>query len=217
VRTDAVKYYQEGRARLEEFFIQKGWNMGRGWFSRLAAGYFEPAYGGGVGEILYYPVQSNWAVGAEAAVVWKRRYSGLRFTDEVSRFTSKGEEVHEHFLGVQYFANLIYDFKPLDLLFEVKGGQFLAKDKGARIQVTRYFPSGAQFSLWVTLTNGDDKVNGRTYFDKGFAFHIPFDIFLKKSSRTFLTQAMSAWLRDVGAISRSGKPLFPILYEERYD
>lgn len=217
VRTDAVKYYQEGRVRLEELFIQRSWNMGRGWFSRISAGYFEPAYGGAAAEVLRYPVQSSWAYGASAATVWKREYSGLGFTTKIPRFNSKGEEVKEHFIGIQYFFNLHYDFKPLDLLFELKVGQFLAKDKGARIQVTRYFPSGLQFSLWMTATNGRDKVNGRNYFDKGFAFHIPFDIFLKKSSRTFVTYAMSAWLRDVGAISATGKPLFPTLYEERYD
>lgn len=217
VRTDAVKYYQEGRVRLEQFFLQRSWNMGKGWFSRLAGGYFEPAYGGGSAELLHYPVQSNWAFGASAATVWKREFSGLGFTNKITRFNSKGEEIKEDFIGVQYFFNLYYDFKPLDLLFELNAGQFLAKDKGARIQVTRYFPSGLQFSLWMTATNGKDKVNGRNYFDKGFAFHIPFDIFLKKSSRTFVTYAMSAWLRDVGAISATGETLFRTLYEERYD
>lgn len=217
VRTDAVKYYQEGKIRLEEFFLQRSWNMGKGWFSRLAAGYFEPAYGGGAAEILRYPVQSNWAYGADIAVVWKRKFSGLGFTNTITRFNSKGEEIRESFIGVQAFFNLHYDFKPLDLLFELKVGQFLAKDRGARFQVTRYFPSGARFSLWMTATNGKDKVNGRNYFDKGFAFEIPFDIFLKKSSRTFLTYAMSAWLRDVGAISATGEPLYFTLYEERYD
>lgn len=217
VRTDAVKYYEGGRVRLEEFFIQRSWNAGCGCFFRLASGYFEPAYGGGAGEFLYYPVQSNWAVGIDAAVVWKRKFSGLGFTDQITRFNSSREEVREHFTGVQAFFNVIYDFKPLDLLFEIKAGQFLAKDRGARFEVTRYFPSGARFSLWVAATNGNDKVNGRTYFDKGFAFDIPLDIFLRKSSRTFLTYGMSAWLRDVGAIAETGKPLFPILYEERYD
>lgn len=217
VRTDAVKYYQGGRARLEELFLQKAWSGGLGCFFRLAGGYFEPAYGGAAGEFLYYPVQSNFAIGVEAATLWKRKYSGVTFTSKVSRFTSSGEEVKEPFTGLQAFFNLTYDFKPLDLLFQIKAGQFLAKDRGARFQVTRYFPSGARFSLWVTATNGGDKVNGRTYFDKGFAFEIPFDIFLKKSSRTFLTYAMSAWLRDVGAIAQTGKPLFPIIYEERYD
>lgn len=217
VRTDAVKYYQGGRVRLEEFFLQRSWNMGRGWFSRLAAGYFEPAYGGGVFELLHYPVQSSWAFGAEAAVVWKRKFSGLGFVNHVTRFNSRGEEVQENFLGVQYFGSIHYDFKPLDLLFTIKGGQFLAKDMGARFEVTRYFPSGARFSLWVTATNGKDQVNGRNYFDKGFAFYIPLDIFLKQSSRTFVNYAMSAWLRDVGAIAATGKPLYPTLYEERYD
>ena len=217
VRTDAVKYYQEGRMRVDEFYLQRSWNLGRGWFFRLASGYFEPAYGGGATEILYYPVSSLWGVGVEEATLLKRQYSGIGFTHEVTRFNSQLEEVKVPFLGIQYFLNFYYDFKPLDLLFEVKMGQFLAKDKGAKIQVTRYFPSGAQFSLWLTLTNGNDKVNGRTYFDKGFAFHIPFDLFLKKSSRTFLTNGMSAWLRDIGAIAQTGKRLFPALYEERYD
>ncbi|NGX37524.1 MAG: hypothetical protein K1000chlam2_00680 [Chlamydiae bacterium] len=217
VRTDAVKYYQGGRVRLEEFFLQKSWNVGSGWFYRLAGGYFEPAYGGGATELLYYPVQSNWAVGAEVATVWKRKFTGLGFTNEVLRFTSNKREVKEHFIGLQYFLDLYYDFKPLDLLFEARIGQFLAKDKGVRLQVTRYFPSGSRFSLWLTVTNGNDKVNGRTYFDKGFAFYVPFDIFLKKSSRTFLTNAMSAWLRDVGAIAETGNTLYPTLYEERYD
>lgn len=217
VRTDAVKYYQGGSVRLEELFVQRSWNAGRGWFFRLAGGYFEPAYGGGAGECLFYPVQSNWAVGADAAVVLKRKYTGLGFTSKVTRFNASGQELVEPFTGVQAFLNLHYDFKPLDLLFEIKAGQFLAGDRGARFAVTRYFPSGARFSLWVAATDGGDKVNGRTYFDKGFAFEIPLDIFLKKSSRTLLNYSMSAWLRDVGAIAQSGKPLYPILYEERYD
>lgn len=217
VRTDAPKYFQEGRLRLEELYLQRSWNMGKGWFSRLSAGYFEPAYGGGAAEVLRYPVQSDWAFGGEFITVWKRKYSGLGYVNSVTRFNSSGEEVRQKFIGYQYYFNLYYDFKPLDLLFEIKAGQFLAKDKGARIQVTRYFPSGARFTLWMTATNGKDKVNGRNYFDKGFAFEIPFDIFLKKSSRTFVTYAMSAWLRDVGAISASGRPLYPTLYEERYD
>lgn len=217
VRTDAVKYYQGGRVRLEELFLQKAWNLNKGWFFRLAGGYFEPAYGGGAGELLLYPVQSNWAVGFETAVVWKRNYTGLGFTHEITRFNSHGDEVREPFTGFQYFLDLYYDFKPLDLLFELQVGQFLAKDRGARIQITRYFPSGARFALWLSLTNANDKVNGHTYFDKGFAFYVPFDIFLKKSSRTFLTQSMSAWLRDIGARALTGIPLYDTLYEERYD
>lgn len=217
VRTDFVRYFQEGNVRLEKFYLQKAWNVKNGFFFRLAGGYFEPAYGGGVGEVLFYPVKSCFAIGAEVATVWKRHYNGLGFFRKVPRFTSSGEEVFKKFTGWQYFLNLYWNFRPLDLLFEVNVGQFLAKDKGVRIQATRIFPSGVRFSLWVTFTNGRDHVNGRVYHDKGFAFIIPFDIFLKQSSRNFLTYAMSAWLRDVGAIAETGIPLFDTLYEERFD
>jgi len=217
VRSDTVRYYQGGRVRLEEAFLQKSWNLRRGWFFRLAGGYFEPAYGGGTAELLLYPVNSNWAVGVDVATVWKREYQGLGFTSKVTKFGDHGQTLKESYTGLQYFLNLHYQCKPLDLLFEVKAGQFLAKDKGARFEVTRYFPSGARFSLWLTVTDAKDAINGRRYYDKGFAFTIPFDIFLKKSSRTLLTYAMSAWLRDVGAIAETGNTLYPTLFEERYD
>jgi len=217
VRSDTVRYYQGGRVRLEEAFLQKSWGFGRGFFFRLAGGYFEPAYGGGATELLLYPVSSNWAVGAQVATVWKREYQGLGFTGTVPKFNDRGETVEESYLGLQYFLDVYYQFKPLDLLFEVKAGQFLAKDKGVRVQATRYFPSGARFSLWVTVTDAKDAINGRRYYDKGFAFTIPFDLFLKKSSRTLLSYGMSAWLRDVGAIAETGVPLYNTLFEERYD
>ncbi|HSX12259.1 MAG TPA: YjbH domain-containing protein, partial [Rhabdochlamydiaceae bacterium] len=121
------------------------------------------------------------------------------------------------YIGLQYFLDLYYLFKPLQLDIKVKVGQFLARDLGVRVEVMRYFPSGLRFSLWATVTNGGDHINGRTYFDKGFSFCIPFDFFLKQSSRQFITYSMSAWLRDVGAIAETGNRLYDLLYEERFD
>ncbi len=101
----------------------------------------------------------------------------------------------------------------MDLI--VSCGQFLAKDKGVRTEVGRYFKSGVRFSLWCTVTNGHDQVNGKTYFDKGFSFLIPLDIFLKQSSLSYLGYVMSAWLRDVGARAATGKRLYWTLEESR--
>ncbi|MCI0381869.1 MAG: YjbH domain-containing protein [Chlamydiae bacterium] len=214
VRSDSLKYFQTQTVSLEKAFVQRGWNLGKGWFFRLSGGYFEPAYGGGAGELLLYPVNCNWAIGVEAATVLKRKYRGFSFFSEVPKVIH-GEMVKRRFVGIQYFLDLYYDFKPLNLNFKINVGQFLAKDKGVKIQATKIFSNGLRFSLWLTLTNGKDMVNGRTYFDKGFAFVIPFDFFLKKSSRKFVQFAMSAWLRDVGAISQTGSGLYDILYEER--
>ena len=217
VRSDTIKYFQTNTVSFEMAYLQKSWNIkNTGCFFRLAGGYFESAYGGAAVELLYYPAGSNWAIGAEEATVWKRRYHGLSFTHKIRRL--HGHRVtHEPFLGVQYFANLHYTLKPWNLDFKIKAGQFLAKDKGVRFEVSHWFSSGLKVSLWCTVTNGHDHVNHKTYYDKGFAFALPLDFFLRQSSRTYLGYAMSAWLRDVGASAETGKALYPTIRLERLD
>ncbi len=207
VRSDKVRYY-DSTISLEQAYLQKSFNMGGGTFSRLATGYFEPMYGGVAGEFLYYPVNSDWAVGLEGAVVVKRKTDGLGFTTDVRNYDGT-------FIGTQGFLNLYYDFRPLHLSFAINAGQFLAKDWGARFSLTKTYRSGLQFSLWYTFTNGGDRVNHKNYYDKGIAFFIPLDLFLQKSSRSYVGYAMAAWLRDVGAQSRTGKPLYRTINGER--
>jgi hypothetical protein len=210
VRTDTIRYYQTNTVAMEIAYLQKGWSWGKGFYGRVACGYFEPAYGGVSTEFLYYPVGSNWAIGIEEATVMKRRYQGLGFTRyirQLKHFTPH----YEHFIGVQYFFDLYYTFTPLDIDFKIMAGQFLAKDRGARFEITRWFPSGLQMSLWYTITNGHDHVNGHTYYDKGFAFALPLDFFLRQSSLNYIGYGMSAWLRDVGAFADSGRRLYPTL------
>lgn len=215
VRTDTIRYYQTNSITLEMAYLQKSWNIAhKGLFYRLSGGYFEPAYGGGATELLYYPAGSNWAIGAEEATVWKRHYKGLQFTRNIRRFKGTSAK-YEKFTGVQYFLNLYYTLQPWDVDLKLKMGQFLAKDRGVRFEITRWFPSGLNVSLWYTVTNGHDHVNRKTYYDKGFAFGLPLDFFLRQSSRTYLGYAMSAWLRDVGAFADTGRSLYPTLRLER--
>ncbi len=216
VRTDTLKYLQTNTVSFEQAYLQRGWNLGAGCFFRVALGYFEPAYGGGASEFIFYPVNSNWAVGLEFDAVLKRHYHGMAFRRSTLQLR-EGGYVKVPFIGIQYFLNIYYDFKPLNMDILISAGQFLAKDKGARIDVGRYFKSGMRFSLWCTFTNGHDRVNRHTYFDKGFAFLIPLDMLLRHSSRSYVGYAMAAWLRDVGARAETGKKLYWTLKEERYN
>ncbi|MBS0604810.1 MAG: YjbH domain-containing protein [Verrucomicrobia bacterium] len=216
VRTDSLKYFQTNSVSMEQAFLQRGWNLGGGWFYRLALGYFESAYGGAATEFLFYPVNSNWAIGAQFAAVLKRHYHGVKFRRTTLQLRG-AEYVKVPFIGIQYFLDFYYDFKPLNMDLLLSAGQFLAKDKGVRVDVGRYFKSGMRFSLWCTFTNGHDRVNGHTYYDKGFAFVIPLDMFMKQSSRNYIGYAMAAWLRDVGARAETGKKLYWTLEEERYN
>ena len=214
VRSDSVKYFQTNSVALEQAYIQRGFYLNKGWYGRVSAGYFEPAYGGLAAEFLYYPVGSNWAIGVEAAGVLKRNYHGLGFTTKIRKFNGFNPEF-VHFIGFQYFLDLHYDIKPLQIDLKVSVGKFLARDVGARFELGRYFPSGFRFSVWYAMTNAYDVVNWSRYRDKGIAFVIPLDFFLKKSSRTFVPYALSVWLRDTGARAATGKRLYPTLHKER--
>ncbi len=215
VRSDSMRYFRARTLSLEQAYLQRSWNVGKGFFWRAAAGYFEPAYAGIAAEWLCYPVGSDLSLGFEGACVLKRHYKDLGFFHKIRKRTKHHREKKVPFVGLQGFFHLHYDFTPLALNFDVTIGQFLARDRGIKIEATRIFSNGVCFSLWTTFTNGKDVINGHRYFDKGFAFSIPLDIFLRQSSRTYLGYAMSAWLRDVGATAETGRRLYPTLYEER--
>ena len=215
VRTDSILYNQSNSLHLDQAYLQKSWNMGRGWFSRFALGYFETAYAGAALEALYYPVHTNWAIGFEAATFLKRGYYGIGFQSKIRKFTSEGVRYFPY-TGFQYFVDLYYQYKPLHLDFKLSGGQFLARDYGARLEAGRTFRSGLRVGVWYTLTNANDQISGHRYYDKGFSITMPLDLFLPKSSRTRIGYSMAARLRDCGATSATGQQLYPTLYWERY-
>lgn len=216
VRTDSIRYNQASSFHVDQAFLQKSVNLGRGWFSRFSAGYFETAYAGIGLETLWYPVQENWAVGLEAATLLKRSYFGMGFQHKVRKLTQKGIR-HFPYVGLQYFLDFYYQYPRFNLDGKVSVGQFLARDKGVRLEAGRTFSSGLRVGLWYTFTNANDVVNNSRYYDKGFSITMPLDIFMNQSSRTRIGYAMSAWLRDCGAKAMTGKELYPTLYWERYN
>lgn len=214
VRTDIVRYYRQKGITLDEAYLQKNWSLGRGMYARLSGGYFEEEYGGIATEFLYYPLNCPWAIGIEGAVLKKRAYTGIGFTDKIRKL--KGfTPTYRKFLGSQYFLNVYYDLECAHVDFKMALGKFLANDYGSRFEVSRYFPSGMRLTMWYTLTNGHDKINGRTYYDKGIAITMPFDIFYTYSERTQWNYGMSAWLRDVGVQAVNGIGLYDLISDQR--
>lgn len=214
VRSDVMRYYKQKGITVDEAYLQKNWNMGKGWFSRAALGLFEEEYGGVTTEFLYYPVKSLWAIGVEGALLGKRTVKGVGFTNKVVQFHGI-TPTHRKFIGSQYFLNLYYDWRNAQLDFKIAAGQFLAKDFGARFEMSRYFTSGFRVTVWYTWTNGNDRINGQTYHDKGVYFSLPFDIFYTHSERSRWGYGMSAWLRDVGVQAYTGQHLYEMIRDQR--
>jgi len=215
VRSDFVKYYETNTFHIDTCYLQKNWNLKKALFCKFAMGYFEVAYGGSAFEFLYYPINSKIACSFEIANIYKRKYKGLAFQKKIRKWNNCVEE-YEKFIGVQYFFNLFYEIYPLDLTFKTSLGQFLAKDKGIKLELCKYFKSGFETTFWITFTNKNDCVNNKRYFDKGFALSIPLDIFMNKTSRKRIFFNMSEWQRDVGAKAKTGKELYSIIHDERY-
>ncbi len=214
VRSDSVRYEQNNGWMLDTAFLQKNWRMGRGWYSKLSGGLFEPAYGGIGGELLYYPVNTSWAISVETARLRKREYTGTQFTKDIRRLIG-WSPVYEEFKGHQYFINIYKDFQPLSVDVNVKVGQFLARDRGVMTTFTRYFRNGLRISLWYTITDAHDVINRERYHDKGIGFSMPLDVFMPNRSRKRWGDNMSAWLRDIGATASTGESLYDIIHSER--
>lgn len=214
VRTDVIRYYRYNGLTIDKAFLQKNWNMGCGIYSRVSAGYFEIDYGGAAAQILYYPVDSCWAVGIEGAILKKRTVGGLGFTNKIRKLNGF-VPTYKKFLGSQYFASVYYDWHEFKFDFQVKAGKFLANDYGVRFDVARYFPSGLRVYFWYTVTNGRDRINGHRYYDKGIGFEMPMDIFYTHADRDQWGYGMSAWLRDVGVSAETGVDLYEMIREQR--
>ncbi len=214
VHSDVVNYYKQKGVTLDEAYVQKVWNFGHGLYNKWIIGYLDQAYGGIGTEWLYMPIHSPWAIGIEGALVKKRNYSGLGFSNTIRKLHGF-VPCYRKFFGSQYFLNLYYDWECANLAFKVSGGKFLANDYGARFELTRYFPSGLEVSVWFTYTNGRDRINGHTYHDKGIAISMPLDIFYTHSQRDRWGYGMSAWLRDVGYRAYTGEDLYDLIQVDR--
>ena len=214
VRTDIVNYYKNFDLTVDELYVQKNWSLGRGFYSKLAFGYFEVEYAGLANEWLWYPLQYPFDLSIEGAILKKRAYRGLGFQNKIRQLHGFIPTYHK-FLGSQYFLNIYYRWYQAELDFKISVGKFLANDYGVRFQVSRYFPSGLRIYLWVTLTNGNDHINGELYYDKGIGFSMPLDIFYTYSDRERWGYGMSAWLRDVGVQAATGLDLYEMISEER--
>ncbi|NGX54691.1 MAG: hypothetical protein KR126chlam2_00306 [Chlamydiae bacterium] len=215
VLTDYVRYRQAGTFSTDIAYLQRSQNFGRGIFGRAAAGYFQVNYAGVAGELLWYPTCSYFALGIEGAVLKKRRYTGLGFQSELRRLDGFTETFHPYSTLQQFFLTAYCDIPEISVAAKASIGQFLAYDRGARFEMTRYFTSGLNITAWITITDAYDVMHGAVYFNKGISIELPLDLFFKCSSRRVWNYALAAWLRDAGAFITTGKPLFETINRER--
>lgn len=185
VRSDIVKYLNEGSTGLDSLFAENRGSLNSELHYRGYVGVLEEMYSGVGGELLYQPYQSRLAFGLSANWLQQRAYDkSFKLLDykTATAFASA------------YWASPFYNFD-----FAVHAGRYLAKDVGATVEARRTFSNGWMIGLWATITDVPFDDFGEGSFDKGMFFKIPLHTLLNKNVRSSYSTRIRPVQRDGGA------------------
>lgn len=178
--------YLRARRSTELERLQLAWyaRPGQNLYSRVTVGYLERSFGGISAEVLWKPVQSRLALGAEVNYVRQRSFgSALGFTN----------------YGVATgHVSAYYDMRN-GFTAQLDVGRYLAGDVGATFTLDREFANGWRVGAFATLTNVSAAQFGEGSFDKGIRVTIPIAWMLGNGSRATAGTVLRPIQRDGGA------------------
>ena len=184
VRTEINQYLVNGSSGIESLYLEKKSTISDGFHYRAYLGILEMMYSGIGIEVLYQPFLSRFGFGGTINKVIRRGYQ--RNFELLDYNTMTG------FMSI-YYASPFYNF---DLGLHI--GKYLAKDRGATLEVRRTFDNGFSVGAFATFTNVSAADFGEGSFDKGLYFKIPFDSFSPIDTRKSFSTVIRSLQRDGG-------------------
>jgi opacity protein-like surface antigen len=190
VRSDVARYNQTDEPFLENLTVAKYGRLWPDFYSRVTAGYLERMYAGISGEVLWKPVSSRLALGAELNFTHPRDFDqqfGLR-----SRVTPGGTipEFNGHVSAYYDFGNGFHG--------QLDAGRYLAGDWGGTITVDREFANGWKVGAFATFTDVSAEQFGEGSFDKGIRFTVPLSWLLGQPTKQKVSGVIRPLTRDGG-------------------
>ncbi len=186
VRTDGAYFGRDGTPNLENLTLAYYGRVAPDVYSRVTVGYLERMYGGVSAELLWKPVDSRLAIGAEV------NYTALRNRDVGFKFDEYDYQVTTGHLSAYY--DLGKGFQA-----QVDVGRYLAGDWGGTFALDREFQNGWRVGGYFTLTDMPFDQFGEGSFDKGIRVTIPYDYFIGSPSRKDVSTTLRSLSRDGGA------------------
>jgi membrane-associated phospholipid phosphatase len=206
VRSDIAEYKRGSRFKLNRLMLSQYLNPAEHVYARVSGGLYEEMFRGFGGQILYLPNDQRWAVDMNVDALQQRGYKGW--------FDGRD------YRTVMALGSLHYRL-PQGMTITARAGQFLAKDRGVRLEFKRRFRSGVEVGAWYAKTNGNDITSPGTptspYHDKGVFLSIPLASMLPMDSQANAGFAISPWTRDVGQMVLSPGDLYDIMEQPRRD
>ncbi len=190
VRSDVARYNRTDEPFLENLTVAKYGRLGPDFYSRVTAGYLERMYAGISGEVLWKPVNSRLALGAEVNFTHPRDFDqqfGLR-----SRVTPGGTipEFNGHVSAYYDFGNGFHG--------QVDAGRYLAGDWGGTITIDREFANGWKVGAFATFTDVSASQFGEGSFDKGLRFTVPLSWLVGTPTKQKASGVLRPLTRDGG-------------------
>lgn len=189
--------YLRSRRAVEVERLHLAWyaRPGRNVYSRVTLGYLERSFAGISTELLWKPVNSRFALGAELNYVRQRAFNSTLGLGNYGVATGH--------------VSAYYDFRN-GFTAQLDVGRYLAGDTGATLTIDREFANGWKVGAFATLTNVSAAQFGEGSFDKGIRLTVPVSWLLGNSSRRSGTLVVRPIQRDGGArLNVDGR-----LYEE---
>ncbi|HCN8546662.1 TPA: YjbH domain-containing protein [Escherichia coli] len=187
VRTHVREYVQNDVYvnNLQANYFQ---HLGNGFYGQVYGGYLETMFGGVGAEVLYRPLDSNWAFGVDANYVKQRDW---RSAKDMMKFTDYSVKTgHLTAYWTPSFAQ--------DVLVKASVGQYLAGDKGGTLEIAKRFDSGVVVGGYATITNVSKEEYGEGDFTKGVYVSVPLDLFSSGPTRSRAAIGWTPLTRDGG-------------------
>lgn len=185
VRSDVDVYDAKADPALESLTVAKYGYLGNDIYARVTAGYLERMFAGVSGEVLWKPVDSKFALGAEVNYVAQRDTDGGLGFGEYDYKVATGH------------VSAYYNFAP-GFHAQVDVGRYLAGDIGATLAIDREFSNGWRVGAFATKTNVSEADFGSGSFDKGIKLEIPFAWGTGQPTRKKATTIIRPFGRDGG-------------------
>ncbi|SMX44744.1 YjbH domain-containing protein [Actibacterium lipolyticum] len=184
VRSDAALYEQDSDFEISNLTAEYFFRPTKDVFGRVTVGYLERMFGGVSGELLWKPVSSRLALGAELNYARQRDFDiGFGFQDY--------DVVTGHASAYYNFGN--------GFLGQVDAGRYLAGDYGATFTLDREFANGWRIGAFFTLTDVSFEEFGEGSFDKGIRLYAPVSWVTGEPSQKGFGTTIRPLTRDGGA------------------
>lgn len=170
-------------------------------YSRVTLGYLEQMFGGVSGELLWKPVDSRWAFGAEMNYVAQRsprQLFSFRLPNYMYESDGNPPIGPDSYTVATGHLSAYYQIDD-NFHIQVDAGRYLAGDVGATISFEREFANGWRIGAFATKTNISAEDFGSGSFDKGITLEIPFAWVLGRPTRETSTTVIRPFGRDGGA------------------